>query len=491
MTPFAHEALRRAAAGTAPGAASPLRGPRPPHPLVDPARAHWPCHREPANALEERLVAALRRLAAQGLVLGCQVAVAVHGETRAQVSFGLASPYTAAPVTPSTLFNAFSVTKAVVAAMVHRAVHVTGRLRFGDAVARHWPAFGARGKQAVTVAELLRHRAGLQDAGAAEARAQPFAFMADWGAAVRAMEQAAPARGARGRGAEAYHYLSFGWLLGGLLEHATGQPLRELVRELADGLGMDAALVENQEFGIGVELPLLDGGRDRLAVITSMLSPPRGTRDEDAGADEGADPDADADDGGGGSGSEDGEQGSGGEKGGGGKGSGSASNDPGSLAGEGGEQSELMMLSPSLFNGPAFREALIPAANGHFSARALAAFYSGLLRRPAGEIHAMRNGAGAGAGAGAGKGEGEGEGKSGSADDDGRFGYGFTKLSLGGRPTAFGHAGVGGSLAFCDPHSGVAVAVTVNKLTNDRAVTRALVAEVCSALGLGELGGYV
>ena len=123
MTPFAHEALRRAAAGPGPGAAAPLRplrGPRPPHPLVDPARANWPCHQEPANALEERLVAALRRLAAQGLVLGCQVAVAVHGETRAQVSFGLASPYTAAPVTPSTLFNAFSVTKAVVAAMVNK-----------------------------------------------------------------------------------------------------------------------------------------------------------------------------------------------------------------------------------------------------------------------------------------------------------------------------------------------------------------------------------
>lgn len=52
--------------------------------------------------------------------------------------------------------------------------------------------------------------------------------------------------------------------------------------------------------------------------------------------------------------------------------------------------------------------------------------------------------------------------------------------------TAFGHSGLGGSLAFCDPASGVAVCVLVNRLMLQPEATSRVVSLVTSQLGAGE-----
>jgi CubicO group peptidase (beta-lactamase class C family) len=129
----------------------------------------------------------------------------------------------------------------------------------------------------------------------------------------------------------------------------------------------------------------------------------------------------------------------------------------------------MASLSPSLFNHSSFRTACIPAANGHFTARALAQFYSQLISNGTFDCKSLRNGDGA---------------------KNKRFGYGFQKFSLGGSDAAFGHGGIGGSFAMGDPASGVAVAITLNRLTEGCAPTKALLAVVCESLGLGELRGY-
>ena len=55
--------------------------------------------------------------------------------------------------------------------------------------------------------------------------------------------------------------------------------------------------------------------------------------------------------------------------------------------------------------------------------------------------------------------------------------------------TAFGHGGLGGSIALCDPESGLSLAITVNKLTLGRSCTRRIVHHVCDKLRIARFDG--
>jgi CubicO group peptidase (beta-lactamase class C family) len=57
--------------------------------------------------------------------------------------------------------------------------------------------------------------------------------------------------------------------------------------------------------------------------------------------------------------------------------------------------------------------------------------------------------------------------------------------TAGGGSCAFGHAGVGGSLALADPERGIALAITVNNLTSSRQLARRVVSCVAETLQLG------
>jgi CubicO group peptidase (beta-lactamase class C family) len=108
-------------------------------------------------------------------------------------------------------------------------------------VARYWPAFGAAGKSAVTVAELLSHQAGLPywdgylDVVTAESPAAAWLPEDDIAAALAA---AAAIPGAQGR--FTYHAITFGWLVHGLTRAITGGSLAELfVAKLAEPFDLD------------------------------------------------------------------------------------------------------------------------------------------------------------------------------------------------------------------------------------------------------------
>ncbi len=61
---------------------------------------------------------------------------------------------------PDSLVNVFSSGKSLEAIAMGWLVG-RGLLRYDDKVVDHWPAFGGNGKQALTVAELMRHEAGI------------------------------------------------------------------------------------------------------------------------------------------------------------------------------------------------------------------------------------------------------------------------------------------------------------------------------------------
>lgn len=125
----------------------------------------------------------------------------------------------------------FSATKGMASTVVHRLVD-RGLVEYDVPVAEYWPAFGANGKSAVTVRDLMRHRAGLSQLNRATREDLMDHLLMEERLA------AAPMGWLRGR--PAYHALTYGWLLAGLARAVTGRGMRELFRaELAEPLGTD------------------------------------------------------------------------------------------------------------------------------------------------------------------------------------------------------------------------------------------------------------
>jgi len=134
---------------------------------------------------------------------------------------------------PDTPFLLFSAGKPLTAMLVHRLAG-QGAFALDDPLARHWPEFAARGKDTITIREVLQHRSGLPYA---KSLRRDALLAPDWRRSVRALAQARP-HWAPGR-VPAYHVLSYGFLLGELVQRVTGRPFREVLRaELLGPLGM-------------------------------------------------------------------------------------------------------------------------------------------------------------------------------------------------------------------------------------------------------------
>jgi CubicO group peptidase (beta-lactamase class C family) len=125
----------------------------------------------------------------------------------------------------------FSAAKGPTTTVIHRLVD-RGLLSYDEPVARYWPEFGVNGKSAITVRDVLAHRAGLSHLNGVS-----IDEMLDH----RHMEErlAAASTGHLLR-QPAYHALTYGWLLSGLARAITGMGMRELFRtELAAPLNTD------------------------------------------------------------------------------------------------------------------------------------------------------------------------------------------------------------------------------------------------------------
>jgi len=164
---------------------------------------------------------------------GGALVVRLRGETVVNLWTGAANRARTRPWTPETLALSFSTTKGAASTVVHRLAE-RGLLGYDDTVAAHWPEFAAGGKGAITVRELLTHRAGLSSVQAVAGRAEE---MLDH----LAMEERLAARTVHApTSRSAYHAITYGWLLAGLARRVTGHGMRDLVQsELADTLGTD------------------------------------------------------------------------------------------------------------------------------------------------------------------------------------------------------------------------------------------------------------
>lgn len=304
----------------------------------------------------------------------------------------------------------FSTTKGVIATLLHILVD-HGKAGYDDPIAHHWPEFGARNKENITIRQALCHEAGLYRVADMIRRPQE---MLDWGHMKRVIADAEPAH--EPGSSHGYHALTYGWLIGGVIEAVAGRPLQAVLQdELVDPLGLD---------GMFIGMPHNELYR-RAELIHGRVRPPRATEPWQETLLEWVDAAL------------------------------------GQLGVELAEFSAAMDVFSEDFdwNADETAQAIIPAVNGQFTARSLARMYAMIAQ--GGELDGVRV-------LSEGRVREITEVRSRTRDRvlfipmHWRMGY-HRAFAFGvSAPHAFGHYGYGGSGAFCDPSRELAVALILN-----------------------------
>ncbi len=189
--------------------------------------------------------------------LGAACAVYLGGEKVVDVWGGLADRHTGREWEEDTLVLVFSTSKGV-AATTFALARARGLVDYEQRVAAYWPEFAQRGKEEMTVRELLAHRGGLP---AISARLDPETIGdADRLAAALAAERPAWRTGTR----HGYHALSIGWYESALMRRADPAG-RSLGRYFADEIAPKLEI--EFYFGLPEGFP-----ERRLARLESMPS---------------------------------------------------------------------------------------------------------------------------------------------------------------------------------------------------------------------------
>jgi CubicO group peptidase (beta-lactamase class C family) len=132
----------------------------------------------------------------------------------------------------NTPFCVYSTSKAVTALVVHMAAE-RGALSIDDRVADHIPEYARHGKGEITIGHVLAHRAGV---ASLPRDALDLDLLSDRDHLLELICDAKPAS-APGK-LLAYHAVSGGFILGEIVQRATGVPIRDLLAaEVLDPLG--------------------------------------------------------------------------------------------------------------------------------------------------------------------------------------------------------------------------------------------------------------
>jgi CubicO group peptidase (beta-lactamase class C family) len=180
------------------------------------------------------------------------------GELAVDTWAGLADPTTARKVDGDTLFNVYSVTKAVAATALHVQAD-RGLIDYDAPVARYWPDYGAHGKARTTVRDVLTHRACVpqmpQDVTPER--------MCDWTWMTQAIAALEPLAEPGTR--TMYLSMTFGWIIGELVvrtdprRRSLGRFIRE---EIAQPLGIN-------DLWVGIP----DEAEGRIATQVNAIAP--------------------------------------------------------------------------------------------------------------------------------------------------------------------------------------------------------------------------
>jgi CubicO group peptidase (beta-lactamase class C family) len=219
------------------------------------------------------LTESFEKMIKDGLHPGAQLCVYYLGEPVIELVGGLDSPG-GRPVTPQTLYQIRSTTKALttIAMLILFEKH---RFAFEDPVAKYWPAFGNNGKQAITIAHIMSHSAGIPDGPMI-----PPDKMGDRKAVAAAVEAMKPiwTPGT----ANGYHAATFGWVLDELVYRWEGRNISRFIdEEVIKPLGLKDIFIglPPREFPRMAKMFVEGGVRERQdtrARFSDFLNTPEG-----------------------------------------------------------------------------------------------------------------------------------------------------------------------------------------------------------------------
>ena len=318
------------------------------------------------------------------------------------------------PWQEDTLTLSYSTSKGVVSTLMHVLVD-RGLIDYDDPVSEYWPEFAQAGKAEITLRQLMCHEAGLYHIRGMVDHARR---MLDWDYMIEALSDAVPVH-EPGR-AHGYHGLTYGWLIGELIQRVSGKPFVELLAsELAQPLGLD---------GLYIGLPATELHRKAQLIPSAVMSPEgnsmRAMRRWVRGINR--------------------------------------------VLRLIGQPIDLEHLGGALmphgideldFDSEDFAQAVIPAANGMFTARSLAKLYAVMAND--GELDGVRL-LGRDTLWRATEVQNRGIGRVIPVPMHWRLGYHRVATFGPSIPNGFGHAGFGGSGAWADPDRNLAVALTLN-----------------------------
>jgi len=434
----------------------------------------YPSSTRISTPMQDRLIEALKHINEEGNMVGLQICVLRHGEEIVNIAAGTMGIANSRPVTPSTLFNVFSVTKGILTIGLLRLVQ-DGRIKsLDDPVYTYWPEFES--KPEVTVRHLLAHQSGLANSFPEDATIDT---LLDWSFMTKFIADKAVSSHVPGESTE-YHALSFAWLVGGLIEAVTGEPYEKLFEEI---------LPTNSHpdlFLAGIS-DNIDNDKD-LAVVSMQRDNVIDDKNQN-------DPRAISHS----------------------KSSSSQNKSNNSTDEEDNEDEETkkekakkvldkyrglqQLMNPSIFNMRKVREAKLPSANGHASAVSLARVFDAVIRDETnyrGEPilspstlelarTPSRTKTSSSVNSDTADGSDTNEGKSLRYDDRIGFGLGFElhefTLSNGKKAMSIGHNGLGGSVVIAIPEEQIVVSFTLNLLSMDSVARRRILGIIFDELG--------
>jgi len=134
------------------------------------------------------------------------------------------------------LVNVFSSGKSLEAIAIASLVG-KGLLRYDARIAQYWPEFGANGKDSLTVADLMRHEAGLANFDTSLALEELFPENIKQNAVGRIIEGQASRYVAADISRREYHALTRGWIVNELFRRVdpAGRTIGEFLREEVSG----------------------------------------------------------------------------------------------------------------------------------------------------------------------------------------------------------------------------------------------------------------
>jgi len=157
--------------------------------------------------------------------IGASVCITVNGAKVVDLWGGFSNPEKTHLWQEDQLVNAFSIGKGITAVVAAQCVAL-GFISYDTRVASVWPEFAVNGKEALTLRDLLGHRAGLP---AVRTRLPPNAML-NWKLMTESLATETPwwIPGQE----HGYHVNTYGFLVGEVLRRTTGKTVGQLISEM-------------------------------------------------------------------------------------------------------------------------------------------------------------------------------------------------------------------------------------------------------------------